>query len=144
MDLSIIIVNYNVRHFLEQCLISVKNAVQHLNVEILVVDNHSVDGSVEFLKTCQHPIRCIFSNQNLGFSKANNRALELAQGKYILLLNPDTIVAEDALIKTVAYMEAHPQAGALGIRMLDSNGCFLPESKRGLPSPAVAFYKLFG
>ena len=144
MDLSIIIVNYNVRHFLEQCLISVKNAVQHLNVEILVVDNHSVDGSVEFLKTCQHPIRCIFSNQNLGFSKANNRALELARGKYILLLNPDTIVAEDALIKTVAYMEAHPQAGALGIRMLDSNGRFLPESKRGLPSPAVAFYKLFG
>lgn len=144
MDLSVIIVNYNVRHFLEQCIISVQNAIQHLNVEILVVDNNSVDDSVAYLKSCKAPVSCIFNSENVGFSKANNQAIKIAQGKYILLLNPDTIVAEDTLVKTLAYMNQHPEAGALGIRMLDSNGRYLPESKRGLPTPAVAFYKLFG
>lgn len=144
VDLSIIIVNYNVRHFLEQCIISVQNAIRHLTVEILVVDNNSVDDSVAFLKTCKAPITCIFNSKNVGFSCANNQALKIAKGRYVLLLNPDTIVAEDTLVKTIAYLDQHPEAGALGIRMLDSNGRFLPESKRGLPTPAVAFYKLFG
>jgi GT2 family glycosyltransferase len=144
MDLSVIIVNYNVRHFLEQCIISVQNAIQHLNVEILVVDNNSVDDSVAYLKSCKAPVSCIFNTENVGFSKANNQAIKIAQGTYILLLNPDTIVAEDTLVKTLAYMYQHPEAGALGIKMLDSNGRYLPESKRGLPTPAVAFYKLFG
>ncbi len=144
MQLSIVIVNYNVRYFLEQCLLSVKRAVAGIDAEIFVVDNASADGSVEMVKE-KFPFAKIIANQNnVGFSKANNQAIEIATGDYVLLLNPDTVVAEDTFEKCIAFMDAHKDAGALGVRMIDGKGNFLPESKRGLPTPAVAFYKTFG
>jgi len=144
MQLSIVIVNYNVRYFLEQCLLSVKRAVAQIDAEVFVVDNASVDGSVEMVKE-KFPFAKIIANQNnVGFSKANNQAIEIATGEYVLLLNPDTVVAEDTFEKCIAFMDAHKDAGALGVRMIDGKGNFLPESKRGLPTPAVAFYKTFG
>lgn len=143
-DLSVVIVNYNVQYFLDQCLDSVKRASEHLKVEVFVVDNDSKDGSIEMVSKKYPEVRLIANKENVGFSKANNQAMEIAKGKYILLLNPDTVVGEDTLDKTFSYMEAHPETGGLGIRMFDGRGNFLPESKRGLPSPMVAFYKIFG
>ena len=144
MQLSIVIVNYNVRYFLEQCLLSVKRAIDQIDAEVFVVDNASVDGSVEMVRE-KFPFAKIIANQNnVGFSKANNQAIEIATGEYVLLLNPDTVVAEDTFEKCIAFMDAHKDAGALGVRMIDGKGNFLPESKRGLPTPAVAFYKTFG
>lgn len=143
-DLSVIIVNYNVKHFVEQCLHSVYNASKNLKVEVFVVDNNSVDGSVQFIKQKFPQVKLIENKTNTGFAVANNQAIKLSTGKYVLLLNPDTVVQEDTFDKTFAFMEAHPDAGGLGIKMLDGKGNFLPESKRGLPTPAVAFYKIFG
>lgn len=144
MDLSIVIVNYNVRYFLEQCLISVQNSVKSLNCEVFVVDNNSIDGSVELVKEKFPWVKLIESKENLGFSKGNNLAIKQASGKYILLLNPDTVLQEDTLEKTVRFMNEHDDAGGLGIKMINGKGEFLPESKRGLPTPQVAFYKIFG
>jgi GT2 family glycosyltransferase len=143
-DLSVIIVNYNVVYFLEQCLNSVIAASKNLNVEIFVVDNSSVDGSIELVKGKFPDVKLIANNQNSGFSKANNQAIQLAEGKYVLLLNPDTVVEEDTFEKTLNFMNNHPEAGGLGVRMIDGKGKFLPESKRGFPSPWVAFCKIFG
>jgi len=142
--LSVIIVNYNVKHFLEQCLFSVFKALKNIDAEVFVVDNNSVDGSVALIKQKFPGVKLIANNINTGFSKANNQAIKEATGKYILLLNPDTVVQEDTFEKTIIFMENHPDAGGLGIKMLDGKGNFLPESKRGLPTPAVAFYKIFG
>lgn len=111
---------------------------------MFVVDNNSVDGSVSLIREKFPQVNLIANTANTGFSVANNQAMRLAKGKYILLLNPDTVVQEDTFEKTIAFMEAHPDAGGLGIKMLDGKGNFLPESKRGLPTPAVAFYKIFG
>jgi GT2 family glycosyltransferase len=144
MELSVIIVNYNVKHFLEQCLYSVLEASKNLKVEIFVVDNNSVDGSTQLVRDKFPQIFLIENNKNLGFSKANNQALKKAKGKYILLLNPDTVVEEDTFFKVVNFMDTHPDAGGLGVKMIDGKGNFLPESKRGLPTPWVAFYKMFG
>ncbi len=144
MQLSIVIVNYNVQYFLQQCLQSVFRSGQGLNMEVFVVDNHSVDGSVEMVKEKFPGVKLIANRENLGFSKANNQAIRQAKGKYILLLNPDTVVEDDTLPKVVAFMDDHPDAGALGLKMLDGQGRFLPESKRGLPTPGVAFSKIFG
>lgn len=144
MDISVIIVNYNVKFFLEQCIRSVKNAIDGLNVEIIVVDNHSVDGSVLMVKEKFPEVILIENKENLGFSKANNKGIKIAKGKYVLLLNPDTILQEDTLVKCYQFMESHKVAGALGVKMFDGKGNFLPESKRGLPTPLVAFYKIFG
>jgi len=144
VDLSVIIVNYNVRHFLEQCLLSVRRASQRLNIEVLVVDNNSVDGSVELVQERFPEVTLIANKQNTGFSRANNQAIRVAKGRYVLLLNPDTVVQEDTFEKTVAFMDTNPKAGALGVRMLNGKGEFLPESKRSLPTPWVAFYKIFG
>ncbi len=129
---------------MEQCLHSVFNASKNLRVEVFVVDNNSVDGSVPFIKQKFPQVKLIENKINTGFSVANNQAIREATGKYILLLNPDTVVQEDTFDKTVAFMEAHSDAGGLGIKMFDGKGNFLPESKRGLPTPAVAFYKIFG
>lgn len=142
--LSVIIVNYNVEYFLEQCLNSVKTALTNVSGEVFVVDNNSIDQSVEMVKTKFPEYHLIANKDNRGFSKANNQAMEICQGEYILLLNPDTVVEEDTFEKVVAFMDAHPDAGGLGVRMLDGKGKFLPESKRGLPTPKVAFYKIFG
>jgi len=144
MKLSVIIVNYNVKHFLEQCLYSVQKAAKKISTEIIVVDNHSADGSVQMLANKFPTIKLIANNKNLGFSAANNIGIRQSSGKYILLLNPDTIVEEETFKKVVDFMDAHPNTGALGVKMIDGKGRFLPESKRGLPLPSVAFFKIFG
>jgi GT2 family glycosyltransferase len=144
LQLSIIIVNYNVRYFLEQCLHTALNAVKGLEAEIIVVDNHSTDGSMEWLLPLFPQVRFIQNNGNLGFAKANNQALSVCSGKYVLFLNPDTLVPEDALLRCLGYLKEHPKAGGLGVRMLDGRGRFLPESKRSFPSPLSSFYKLTG
>ncbi len=144
MKLSIIIVNYNVRHFLEQCLHSVVRATRHTEHELFVVDNASVDGSCHMVREKFPEVRLIENHRNSGFSTANNQAIRLSTGKFILLLNPDTIVEEDTFVKALRFMEEHPDAGGLGVKMIDGKGRFLPESKRGLPTPWVAFYKIFG
>jgi len=144
MKLSIIIVNYNVRHFLEQCLHSVKKAIKNTEAEVFVVDNNSVDGSSKMVMEKFPEIHLIENDKNLGFSKANNQAIKKARGKYILLLNPDTVVEEDTFEKCLAFMDQHQEAGGLGVKMIDGKGNFLPESKRALPTPSVAFYKIFG
>lgn len=144
MQLSIIIVSYNVKHFLSQCLQSVLAATKEIESEIFVVDNVSTDGTVEEISSRFPQIKLIANQQNVGFSKANNQAIQLAQGNFILILNPDTVVAEDTFVKCIAFMLSKPDAGALGVKMIDGTGAFLPESKRGLPTPAVAFYKMFG
>ncbi len=144
MTLSIIIVNYNVEYFLEQCLHSVYRSGQKLSMEVFVVDNQSVDGSVDMVKKKFPQVKLIVNEQNLGFSKANNQAIRESSGRYVLLLNPDTVVEDDTLPRVVDFMDKHPGAGALGVKMLDGQGRFLPESKRGLPTPSVAFCKIFG
>jgi GT2 family glycosyltransferase len=144
MKLSIVIVNYNVRYFLEQCLLSVHKAMQVVEGEVFVVDNNSVDGSVAMVQERFTWVHCIANKENVGFSKANNQAMRIAKGEYVLLLNPDTVVEEDTFKKVVEFMDAHPDAGGLGVKMVDGKGIFLPESKRGLPSPETSFYKIFG
>lgn len=144
MDLSVIIVNYNVKHFLEQCLHSVQKAVTGLNAEVLVIDNNSPDNSLEYLKPKFSGIRFIENETNNGFAKACNQGLSLASGKYILFLNPDTIVAEDSFTNSISFFEGNPQAGGLGIKMIDGSGNFLKESKRSFPSPFTSLYKLLG
>jgi O-antigen biosynthesis protein len=144
MDLSVIIVNYNVRYFLEQCLQSVFKSAKNLELEVFVVDNNSVDGSVEMVRERFPQVKLIDNKENLGFSKANNQAIRLSRGRYVLLLNPDTVVEDDTFTRVVQFMDEHPDAGGLGVKMLDGQGRFLPESKRGLPTPSVAFYKIFG
>ncbi|MBS1647110.1 MAG: glycosyltransferase [Bacteroidetes bacterium] len=144
MRLSIVIVNYNVKHFVEQCLHSVYRALKGIEAEVYVVDNNSVDGSAALIKEKFPQVLLIENKVNTGFSKANNQAIKLCKGKYILLLNPDTVVQEDTFTKIISFMDEHPEAGALGVKMVDGKGNFLPESKRGLPTPNVAFYKIFG
>ena len=142
--ISVIIVNYNVEFFLEQCLNSVKKALEKVSGEVFVVDNNSIDGSVEMVQLKFPEIHLIANKDNRGFSKANNQAIEISSGEYVLLLNPDTVVEEDTFLKVISFMDSHPNAGGLGVRMIDGRGKFLPESKRGLPTPSVAFYKIFG
>jgi GT2 family glycosyltransferase len=142
--LSIIIVNYNVKHFLEQCLYSVQKAVTGLQAEVLVIDNNSTDHSVEYLEPKFPGIRFIANTENKGFAKGCNQGLGMASGKYILFLNPDTIVPEDCFQQCISFLESQPGAGALGIRMLDGSGRFLKESKRSFPSPVTSLYKLSG
>jgi O-antigen biosynthesis protein len=144
MDLSLVIVNYNVKFFLEQCLKSVFASGKDLGMEVFVVDNNSVDGSVEMVAEKFPSVKLIANEENVGFSRANNQAIRIARGKYVLLLNPDTVLEDDTLTKVVAFMDKHPDAGGLGVKMLDGQGNFLPESKRGLPTPGVAFCKVFG
>ena len=144
MDLSVVIVNYNVRYFLEQCLHSVYKGMEHLQGEVFVVDNNSVDGSCAMIREKFPQVRLIENKDNKGFSQANNQALKLASGKYCLLLNPDTVVEEDTFQKCIRFMDSNPDAGALGVKMINGKGKYLPESKRSLPRPIVAFCKIFG
>lgn len=144
MKLSVIIVSYNVKHFLEQCLLSVEKAMQGIDGEVLVADNHSVDGSCQMMLEKFPSVRLIKNKQNLGFSKANNQCIKQAKGEYILLLNPDTLIAQDCFSRCLAYLDSHPEAGALGVKMIDGKGRYLRESKRGLPTPWVAFCKMTG
>ena len=144
MKLSVIIVSYKVPYFLEQTLLSAQRAAQHVPTELIVVDNNSQDGTVALVQERFPNVRLWANTQNTGFAKANNQGLEWATGQYVLFLNPDTAVQEDTFVRIVDFMDAHPEAGGLGVHMIDGTGTFLPESKRGFPSPLVAFYKTFG
>jgi len=144
MKLSIVIVNYNVKFFLEQCLISVAKAIEKIEAEVIIVDNNSIDGSIKMLKEKFPQVHLIENNENFGFSKANNQAIKECKGEYILLLNPDTLLEDDTLKKILAFADETPDAGGIGVKMIDGKGRFLPESKRSLPTPDIAFYKIFG
>ncbi len=144
MDLSIIIVSYNVRYFLEQCLISVHKASENIDCEVFVVDNNSTDTSCLMVEAGFPEVRLIKNHDNRGYSAANNQALKIATGRYMLLLNPDTIVREDTFRNCISFMDSHPDAGAAGVRMINGKGKFLPESKRALPTPGTAFFKMSG
>lgn len=144
MELSVIIVSYNAREFLKNCLRSVIKASEKIDCEVIVVDNNSIDGSCDMVED-EFPDASIIKNKiNSGFSAANNQAIKIAKGNFILLLNPDTIVDEDAFTKCITFMNYHPDAGALGVRMVNGSGRFLPESKRALPTVESAFYKITG
>lgn len=144
MKLAVVIVNYNVRYYLAQCLDSVLKAIGGLEVEVYVVDNHSKDDSVKYIKANYPQVNFISSLHNVGFSRANNIAIRQSTAEYVLLLNPDTIVAEKTLGECVAFMDAHPDAGALGVQMLNSDGSRAPESRRGVPTPMTSLYKILG
>ena len=144
LQLSVIIVNYNVKYFLEQCLCSVLNALKNVEAEIIVVDNDSTDGSQQFFSKKFAGVHFIWNWKNVGFAKANNAGLQQAKGKYILFLNPDTLVPEDCFEKCLSFFKMQKDAGALGIRMIDGAGKFLKESKRGFPGLLPSFYKLSG
>ena len=144
MKLSVIIVNYKVKHYLEQCLRSVAEASRGIAVEVIVVDNASGDGSVEYLRERFPDVTIIASEENLGFARANNLAIRNSHGQYVLLLNPDTIVAEDTFCDFIGFMDSTPDAGGCGAYMLHTDGSFAPESRRGLPTPFVAFCKMSG
>ena len=144
MKLSVIIVNYNVRAFLEQCLYSLQRALSGLEAEVLVADNASTDGSVQKLKPAFPWVNWLENTDNLGFAKANNQALAHASGAYILFLNPDTLLPEDALRTCIRFLDNTPEAGAAGVKMYDGGGNYLPESKRGNPGLFTSLCKLAG
>jgi N-acetylglucosaminyl-diphospho-decaprenol L-rhamnosyltransferase len=149
MILSVIIVSYNVKFFLEQCLSSLKKAVEGSSLcrghtEVFIVDNASSDGSREFLLPLFPAFHFIQNSENRGFAKANNQALVQCSGEFILFLNPDTLLAEDSLDICLSFFRSTPTAGALGLHMIDGGGTFLKESKRGFPSPTSSFYKMSG
>ena len=144
MKLTVVIVSYNVRDYIAQCLLSLRRALQGLEAEVYVVDNQSHDDTVAYLREQFPEVTVIASNHNLGFARANNIAIRQTQGSYVLLLNPDTIVAETTISEALTFMDAHPEAGGLGVRMLRDDGFDAKESRRGLPTPSVAFYKMSG
>lgn len=144
MKLSIIVVNYNVKFFLEHCLLSVIKARKGLSAEIIVVDNNSTDGSKEYLTPKFPSVKFIWNSINLGFGKANNSAVLVAKGEYILFLNPDTILPEDCFEKCISFFEKNKNCGALGVRMVDGSGAFLNESKRCLPTASAGLFQMIG
>ncbi len=149
MDLSIVIVNYNVEHFLAQCLASVRRATAvfeaaGFHAEVWVVDNRSVDGSCDMVRRDFPEVKLLALEENVGFSRGNNEAVRKSSGDWVLLLNPDTVIPEDVLVKTFEYVQTRPKLGGLGVPMLDGQGRYLSESKRGLPSPWAAFCKISG
>lgn len=144
MKLSVIIVNYNVKYHVEQCLDSVLRATHNLETEVFVVDNHSRDGSVEYLRARFPQVNIIDNNHNLGFARANNIAIRQSSGEYVLLLNPDTFVAEDSIQQVIAFMDENPKAGGVGVMMHNTEGTRAMESRRALPTPLVSFRKMLG
>ena len=145
MKLSVIIVNYNVRYFIEQCIVSVHRATEGLESELLVVDNHSKDDSVSYLRErFGNSITLIESQHNLGFARANNMAIRQSTGEYVLLLNPDTFVSEDSIRRVLSFMDAHPKAGGAGVMMHNADGTMALESRRALPTPWVSLMKMLG
>lgn len=144
MKLTVIIVNYNVKYYVEQCLNSLEKALDGIDSHIYVVDNHSKDGSVNYLSLHFKNIDLIDSNHNLGFARANNIAIRQSESDYVLLLNPDTIVAEDTLREVVNFMDNHPKVGGIGVRMQNADGTLAMESRRGLPTPLTSFFKMCG
>lgn len=144
MKLSVVIVNYNVSHYLLQCVDSLSHALRGTDSEVIVVDNHSRDNSVTLLRLYHPEVRIVENLHNLGFAKANNIAIRQSRGEYVLLLNPDTIVSESVVKGVISFLDSHPEAGSAGVRMLNADGTVAPESRRGVPTPMTAFYKLSG
>lgn len=144
MQLSVIILNYNVRYFLEQCVLSVQQALKGIDGEVIVIDNDSPDDSCAMMKERFPDVHLIENKYNAGFSKGNNIGVEAAKGRYVCILNPDTVVAEDTFTKILAFAETQKDFGISGVKLVDGRGCFLPESKRGVPTPWVAFTKIGG
>ncbi len=144
IDISVVIVSYRVKYFLEQTLLSVKEALHGLTGEIFVVDNDECDYSRTFLQERFPDVKFIVNEHNEGFARANNRAIAQARGEYTLILNPDTIITHKCLAEPIEWMRTHERCGAIGVHMLDGNGTFLPESKRAFPTPWVSFCKIFG
>lgn len=144
MQLSVIILNYNVRYFLELCVLSVQSALTNIDSEIIVVDNNSADDSCEMIKSRFPNIKLIQNDQNVGFPKGNNIGVDIAKGEYVCILNPDTVVAEDTFVKVLAFAQKQKDLGIVGVKLIDGTGKFLPESKRGVPKPWVAFTKITG
>lgn len=149
MILSVVIVSYNVKYFLEQCLSSLKKSIDGLSLpdgstEVFIIDNASTDGSPDFLEPLFPDFHFIRNNENSGFAKANNLVIPRCNGEFILFLNPDTILAEDSLDICISFFRSHADAGAVGVRMIDGSGRFLRESKRGFPYPAASFFKMTG
>lgn len=144
MKLSIIIVNYNVRAYLEQCLQSVQKALNGIDGEVFVVDNRSEDDSVAVLRTDYPWVRLIENQENVGFARANNWAIRQSDAEYVLLLNPDTVVDEDTLRQSLTFMDAHPKAGGAGVMMHNADGTLAPESRRAIPTPWVSCLKMLG
>lgn len=144
MHISVIILNYNVHYFLELCLSSVFRAIQDIDAEVIVVDNNSVDNSCEMVRSKFPEVKLIANAVNSGFPKGNNIGVAAASGKYICILNPDTVVAEDTLSKLIDFVQKKDDLGITGVKMVDGTGHFLLESKRGLPTPAVAAGKMLG
>lgn len=144
MDITIVIVSYRVKHFLEQTIRSAQEALEGLSGEIIVVDNNSGDDTMAFVKPKFPDVTFIENKENVGFARANNQAIMQARGTYTLILNPDTIITAESLRKPLEWMQEHPKCGAIGLHMIDGNGAFLPESKRAFPTPWVSFCKIFG
>jgi len=144
MQLSVIIVNYNVRYFLELCLQSVQEALSEIDAEIIVVDNNSKDDSCKMVASKFKEVILIENKENAGFSKANNQGVEIAKGEYVLILNPDTVVAKDTFTKCLSFAKKQEKFGVLGVKLIDGIGSFLPESKRGIPTPKASLHKLLG
>ena len=144
MKLSVVIVSYNVRLLLEECLKSVEKAMTGIDGEVFVVDNRSTDDSVAYLEPRFPNVHFIANKENVGFARANNMAIRLSQAEYVLLLNPDTVVYENTIRESVAFMDSHPEAGGVGVRMLTREGTPAPESRRAVPTPWVAFLKMIG
>ncbi|RTZ05190.1 glycosyltransferase family 2 protein [Flavobacterium bomense] len=144
MQLSVIILNYNVRYFLELCVLSVQNALETIDAEIIVIDNNSSDDSCAMMQKLFPNVKLIQNKENIGFPKGNNIGVAQAQGEYICVLNPDTVVAEDTFVKVLAFAQKQSDLGIVGCKLIDGTGRFLPESKRGVPTPWVAFTKITG
>lgn len=144
MKLTVIIVNYNVKYYVEQCLNSLVKALDGIESEIFIVDNHSRDDSVNYLRQRYDYVNIIDCSHNLGFARANNIAYRQSSGEYVLLLNPDTFVGEDTVRQAVDFMDGHPDAGSVGVKMFNPDGTLAKESRRGLPSPMTSFYKMCG
>ena len=144
MKLSVVIVNYNVRELLSECIKSVNTALTGIDGDIYVVDNNSSDGSVAYIRDHFPDVHVIANSDNQGFAHANNQAIRQTNSDYVLLLNPDTVVFEGTLRGCVDFMDAHPQCGGVGVRMLTREGTVAPESRRAIPTPWVAFLKMLG
>jgi GT2 family glycosyltransferase len=144
MELSVIIVSYNVKEFLKKCLDSVLVASKNVSCEIFVVDNNSKDGSADMIIDSFPVVKLIANNENRGFSRANNQAIRISTGRFVLLLNPDTVIGPETFSKCIDFMNRNVDAGALGVKMINGQGMFLPESKRAFPRPGTAFFKSFG
>ncbi len=144
MQLSVVILNYNVRYFLELCLQSVMAATENIDAEIIVVDNASPDDSIAVVKQRFPQVRLIENQENQGFPKGNNIGVGHAKGEYICILNPDTVVAEDTFVKLLRFVDEAKDMGIVGVKLIDGTGSFLPESKRGLPTPWVSFTRFLG